>query len=236
MSFLISHGVLDRALVTGAIRLGLRLLEIPIVGCGTHAVQLCVKHCVPPLKKRQKKPAAVQMASDDSSGSDADTGSDSDSSSSSTSSLSADGAPAAAQSQPPRRRGRQEDPEQVAIRKELESSFERPGGFTSVNLTVSHQMLHFFSLSLFSFPSLSPLKVFPSGSSAGSAKLPNISCTVKTSTLGWKRMAKLQACPWCRTRPRLRRVGLHLSTSLSRFAATMRLMGLAGLIFVFDRI
>ena len=46
----------------GAIRKGLRLLDVPSVGCGCHAFQLPVKHIVPPLKK--KGDADVITASD----------------------------------------------------------------------------------------------------------------------------------------------------------------------------
>ena len=35
-----------------SIRKGLRLLNVPLVGCGAHAVQLCPKHCLPLLRER----------------------------------------------------------------------------------------------------------------------------------------------------------------------------------------
>ena len=54
----------------GALRKGLRLLGVPLVGCGCHTLQLVVKHVLPPLRPRkQPRPAA---ASDEGSSSSSD--------------------------------------------------------------------------------------------------------------------------------------------------------------------
>ncbi|CAE7228746.1 putative cytochrome P450 120 [Symbiodinium microadriaticum] len=103
-----------------SIRKGLRLLNVPLVGCGAHAVQLCPKHCLPPLKEGKKGVPAT--ASDDDS--------DSSSSWSSSSSSSGEAAPAPAQGAlqggaPKARPGRPRNVPQDEIRKKLISPFTR---------------------------------------------------------------------------------------------------------------
>ena len=48
----------------GAMRKGLRLLGIPLLGCGCHALQLAPKHALRPLRERRSASAAAALASD----------------------------------------------------------------------------------------------------------------------------------------------------------------------------
>ena len=98
----------------GAVRRGLRLLGLPLVGCACHALQLAPMHGLPPLRPATK-PLVAKVASDDES-SDSD---DSDDSSGSDSASSASEAPA------PRKRGREKDPDHVASQAELVTPFKK---------------------------------------------------------------------------------------------------------------
>ena len=89
-----------------AIRKGLRLLGLALIGCGAHGIQLSLKHSLPHLKEPKSRPS---------------TASDSDDSSSSSSSSSFSSSPAAAQ-QPS---APKKNEKQLALRRKLTPSFQR---------------------------------------------------------------------------------------------------------------
>ena len=53
-----------------AIRAGLRGLECALIGCGAHAIQLAIKHAVPPLRPPRKAAKRQQRGTSSSSSSD----------------------------------------------------------------------------------------------------------------------------------------------------------------------
>ena len=99
----------------GAIRKGLRMLEVPLIGCACHAVQLSAKHALPPLREPSGVAAAAEASDDDSS--------DTDSSCSSTSSSSEDDVPAPAPKAKAKARGRAADPKIKACQNDLAGPF-----------------------------------------------------------------------------------------------------------------
>ena len=54
----------------GSIRRGFRLMKLPLVGCGCHALQWTCKHCIPPLRTRQSQGGDSSSSSSDSSSDD----------------------------------------------------------------------------------------------------------------------------------------------------------------------
>ena len=105
----------------GSIRRGFRLMGLPLVGCGCHALQLTVKHFLPPLKTRQ----AASVSSSSSSDSSSDDGSCASSEEDEPARARGRKQDPAADDEPGRARGRKRDPAAVKLQTSLKPFFKK---------------------------------------------------------------------------------------------------------------